>query len=49
MIETVLIADKDSQKEVKQEKGLKSSKSDKNILYKITALVLKDYQQYCPV
>ena len=48
MIETVLIAHKDSQKEVKQEKGLKSSKSD-NILYKITALVLKDYQQYCPV
>ena len=49
MIETVLIAHKDSQKEVKQEAGLKSSKSNKNILYKIVALVLKDYGQCCPV
>ena len=49
MIETVLIAHKDSQKEVKQETGLKSSKSNKNILYKIVALVLKDYGQCFPV
>ena len=49
MIETVLIAHKDSQKEVKQEKGFKSSKSNKNILYKIAALVLKDYDQCGPV
>ena len=49
MIETVLIAHKDSQKEVKQETGLKSSKSNKNILYTIVALVLKDYGQCCPV